>query len=224
MGGVGETRFADRLEAGRVLAGRLGYLAGRDDVVVLGLPRGGVPVAAPVAEALDAPLDVLVVRKLGLPHQPELAMGAIAGIGGEVEIVRNERVLSAARVPADVLADVLELELGELRRRENTYREGRRPVAVRDRVVVVVDDGVATGSTVRAAIAALRHQDPARVVVAAPVGAVDACAALEREADEVVCARRPERFGGVGEWYVDFSPTSDDEVRSVLARGEGGPP
>lgn len=210
------TPFADRDEAGRVLAAELTRYAGRDDVVVLALPRGGVPVAAPVARALPAPLDVLVVRKLGLPGQPEVAMGAIAGVGDSVELVRNERVLSVVAVPEEAFRAVHERELAELRRREAAYRDERPAVVVRGRVVVLVDDGLATGSTMLAAVAAVRRQAPARLVVAVPVGAADTCAALRREADDVVCAWTPEPFFAVGQGYHDFSATEDDEVTTAL--------
>lgn len=210
------TPFADREEAGRELAAGLTAYAGRDDVVVLALPRGGAPVAAPVARALGAPLDVLVVRKLGLPGQPEVAMGAIAGVGDCVELVRNERVLSVASVSEEDFRGVHERELHELRRREAAYRDGRPAVVVREKVVVLVDDGLATGSTMLAAVAAVRQQHPARLVVAVPVGSADTCAALRRDADEVVCAWTPEPFYAVGQGYRDFSATEDDEVRAVL--------
>jgi putative phosphoribosyl transferase len=210
------TPFADRDEGGRELATGLTAYAGRDDVVVLGLPRGGVPVAAPVARALQAPLDVLVVRKLGVPGQPEVAMGAIAGVGDAVELVRNDRVLSMVTVPEQDFHAVHERELHELRRREAAYREGRPAVVVRDKVVVLVDDGLATGSTMLAAVAAVQRQGPARLVVAVPVGAADACDALRREADEVVCGWTPEPFYAVGQGYRDFSATEDDEVRAAL--------
>ncbi|MBE3073572.1 MAG: phosphoribosyltransferase [Actinobacteria bacterium] len=210
--------YVDRQEAGRALVGRLAGYADRRDVAVLALPRGGVPVAVPVAQALGAPLDVVVVRKLGLPGQPELAMGAIAGVGGDVEIVHNQRVLTEARVSEEDFDAVYRTELEELRRRENAYRDDRPAIAVRDRVVILVDDGVATGSTVLAAITAIRHQRPARVVVAVPIGSARACTALEREADEVICVRTPSPFYGVGQGYRDFSPTQDDEVRIALAR------
>lgn len=215
--------YADRAAAGRALAERLGAYAGRSDVVVLALPRGGVPVAVPVADALAAPLDVLLVRKLGLPGQPELAMGAIAGVGGDVELVRNERLLTRLDMPEEVLQGVRRLELEELRRREVAYRGDRAPVEVHGRVVVVVDDGLATGSTVLAAVAALRHQAPARVVVAVPIGSAGACAAVRQQADEVVCASTPTPFYAVGQGYVDFGQTSDDEVRAALAGRPGGP-
>lgn len=209
-------QYADRPEAGHDLATRLTAYADRDDVVVLALPRGGVPVALPVAQALDAPLDVLLVRKLGLPGQPELAMGAIAGVGGDVELVRNEQVLHRSGVPAAQVEEVHRRELEELRRREAAYRGDRPAVPVRDKVVVVVDDGLATGSTMRAAVAAVRRQQPSRVVVAVPVGSSDTCAALAQEADEVVCSRTPVPFYAVGQGYRDFGQTTDDEVRAAL--------
>lgn len=213
--------YADRGEAGRELAARLSSYAGRDDVVVLALPRGGVPVAAPVAAALRAPLDVLVVRKLGHPEQPEVAMGALAGVAGNVEVVRNERVLAMAPVSEERFGAVHDAELVELRRRESAYREGRPPARVRAAVVLLVDDGLATGSTMRAAVAAVRSRHPSRVVVAAPVGAADACRQLPEVADEVVCAWTPEPFTAVGQGYRDFRQTSDEEVREVLGQAAG---
>lgn len=209
--------YADRREAGRDLAERLRDYAGRDDVVVLGLPRGGVPVAAVVAEALAVPLDVVVVRKLGVPGQPELAMGAITGVGEDVVLVRNERVLGHSGVREHAFQRVLAAERAELRRREQLYRGDRPPVSVRGKVVLLVDDGLATGSSMRAAIAALRRQEPARLVVAVPVGSASSCVAVGREADDVVCAWAPEPFYGVGQGYYDFSQTSDAEVRDLLA-------
>ena len=214
------TPYADRHEAGRALADELSAYADRDDVVVLALPRGGVPVAAPVADALRAPLDVLLVRKLGLPGQPELAMGAVAGVGDSVEVVRNARVLDRAGVSPEDFEEVLRREVHELRRREQAYRGDRPAVPVRGRVVVVVDDGLATGSTMHAAVTALRHQHPARVVIAVPVAAGDTCDALRGPADEVVCTWTPEPFYAVGQGYLDFRPTSDDEVQSVLRARE----
>lgn len=212
----GREPFADRAQAGAALAGRLASYAGRADVVVLALPRGGVPVAAPVAAALRAPLDVLVVRKLGLPGQPELAMGALAGIGGEVDAVLNDRVLDAARVPVADLEAVREAELVELRRREAAFRRDLPALPVADRTVVVVDDGAATGATVRAASVALRRHRPARVVVALPVCPPDTAAVLAREVDELVCLRVPASFRAVGLEYADFDPPPDAEVVALL--------
>ena len=212
--------FADRVDAGRHLAAALGHLAGTD-VVVLGLPRGGVPVAAEVARALHAPLDVLVVRKLGLPWQPELAMGAVAGVGGSLEEVRNESVIRHSHVSDEVLAQVRTREVAELHRRESAYRGDRPPVDVRGRTVVVVDDGLATGSTMLAAVAAVHEQSPAAVVAAVPVGSRSTCARLRREVDEVVCVWTPIGFRAVGQAYDDFRATSDDEVRAALGRRPG---
>lgn len=208
--------FADRARAGAALAGRLAAYAGRPDVVVLALPRGGVPVAAPVAAALRAPLDVLVVRKLGLPGQPELAMGALAGIDGAVDVVLNEPVLDAARVPVADLEAVRAAELVALRRREAAFRRDLPTLPVTDRTVVVVDDGAATGSTVRAAVAALRRHRPTRVVVALPVCPPDTAAALAQVADDLVCLRVPATFRAVGLEYADFDPPPDAEVVALL--------
>jgi putative phosphoribosyl transferase len=211
-------RFADRADAGR----RLGEaLVGRwpgQPVVVLALPRGGVPVAAEVATALGAPLDVLVVRKLGVPWQPELAMGAVAG--GGVRFV-NASVVRQLAVPADQVEAVARRELVELERRERAYRGERPPTEVAGRVVVLVDDGLATGATVRAAVQAVRTARPARVVVAVPVGAPESCRGLREVADEVLCLEEPERFAAVGAWYDDFDQTGDDEVRRLLSAGGG---
>ncbi|RZT15039.1 putative phosphoribosyltransferase [Kribbella sp. VKM Ac-2569] len=205
--------YPDRAAAGRVLADELGSVGG--SVLVLGLARGGVPVAAPVADVLDADLDVLIVRKLGLPGQPELAMGAIAGVGEELHVVRNEPI--AAEVDPETLEDVRRQEVRELRRREQAYRGDRPPIDVRDRVVILVDDGLATGATMRAAVEAVRRHRPARVIVAVPVGGIESCRRLSRVADQVVCAWIPQYFTAVGQAYRDFSPVSDDEVRRVLA-------
>ena len=205
--------FLDRPDAGRALAAAV---AGRwDDAVVLGLPRGGVPVAAEVAAALRAPLDVFVVRKLGLPAHPELAMGAIAT--GGVRVL-NDAVLSRSGVPAHVVDEVAARELVELQRREGAYRGDRPPVDVRGRTAVLVDDGLATGATVHAAVLAVRAAGPARVVVAVPVGSPEACRRLSGVADEVVCPHAPEHFRAVGEHYRDFTQTTDDEVRAALRR------
>lgn len=212
--------FADRRDAGLALAEQLTEHAGREDVVVVALPRGGVPVAAPVAEGIDAPLDVTVVRKLGVPGQPELAMGAIAGTGDRVETVYDQRVLDAVAVPAHALDDVRRRELRELHRREQAYRGQRPGIPLSGRRVVLVDDGLATGSTMRAAAAAVRRQAPDRLVVAVPVGSADTCEALRQLADEVVCAWSPEPFFAVGQGYHDFRQTEDDEVRSLLAEAD----
>jgi putative phosphoribosyl transferase len=213
-------QFRDRRDAGRQLALTLRRYAGRADVVVLALPRGGVPVAYEVATALGVPLDVFVVRKLGLPGHEELAMGAIAT--GDV-MVLNEEVMRLLDIPGSVIAEVRDREARELARREALYRDGRPPLEVRGRTVLLVDDGLATGASMRAAIEALRQRSPARIVVAVPIAAVQTCADLRHEVEEVVCAVTPEPFHAVGLWYQDFSPVSDDEVRelSLLASAAG---
>jgi predicted phosphoribosyltransferase len=205
--------FQNRSDAGRQLSKRLVHYADHDDVLVLALPRGGVPVGHEVAEALGAPLDVFIVRKLGLPGHEELAMGAIAS--GDVRVL-NERVLHMYPVPDETIDHVEAEERQELARREYEYRGGRPPLSVYGKTVVLVDDGLATGSTMRAAVAALRRLGPAKIVVAVPVGAADTCAEFEHEADEVVCASEPEPFYGVGQWYEDFSQTTDQDVRDLL--------
>ncbi len=208
-------RYRDRVDAGRVLARRLQPYAGRTDVVVLGLPRGGMPVAHEVARALRAPLDVFVVRKLGVPGQEEYAMGAIAS--GGVRVL-NADAVGALGIPAHVIDEVAGRELRELERRESAYRDGRTPARLEGRTVIVVDDGLATGASMRAAVQALRKRNPARIVVAVPVGSAETCARLAREVDEVVCAATPEPFYAVGPWYDDFEQTTDDEVHDALAR------
>jgi len=213
-----ERRFANRHDAGRVLAERLRAYAGRDDVLVLGLPRGGVPVASEVAASLGAALDVFVVRKLGLPQQPELAMGAIAS--GGVRVL-NEDVVRWYRVPPHAIEAVARDEEQELIRRERAYRSGRPAVSIEGKVVILVDDGLATGSTMRAAIGAIRRLKPSRVVVAVPVGASETCRELSDAADEVVCAHTPAVFSAVGMWYEDFSQTTDDEVTALLQHADG---
>lgn len=205
--------FEDRKEAGRALAARLRAYAGRSDVVVLALPRGGVPVAFPVAEALDAPLDLFLVRKLGTPGHRELAMGAIAS--GGIRVL-NDEVVKWYGIPPHAIDAVARDEEQELMRREAAYREGRDGVPLEGRVVILVDDGLATGSTMMAAVKAVRQRNPARVIVAVPVGARDTCDALSTLADEVVCVRMPEPFSAVGQWYLDFNQTSDEEVRQLL--------
>jgi len=206
--------FHDRSVAGLRLAAKLKPLAGRDDVIVLALPRGGVPVGYEVARALGAPLDVFLVRKLGVPGHEELAMGAIAS--GGVRVL-NEEAVSTLHIPASEIEAATTLALAELQRREGLYRGRRPPLDVRGRSVILVDDGLATGSTMRAAAAALRRLGPARTVVAVPVAAPETCAALRREVDEVVCVLLPESFYAVGAWYEDFSQTTDEEVRRCLA-------
>jgi predicted phosphoribosyltransferase len=207
--------FRDRIEAGQVLANRLVPYTNRPDVLVLALPRGGVPVAYEVARMLHAPLDIFLVRKLGVPGHEELAMGALASGGAHV---LNEEVVRGLHISEEVIAAVAEREQEELARRERLYRGERPAPDVRSRTVILVDDGLATGSTMRAAIAALRQQGPARIVVAVPVGACETCVELQTEADEVVCARTPEPFHAVGLWYEDFTQTTDEEVHELLAR------
>lgn len=206
-------RFRDRAEAGRALGKALGRLSGRDDVVVLGLPRGGVPVALEVARALGAPLDIFVVRKLGVPGHDEYAMGAIAS--GGVRVL-NPAAVRGLFISEEVIERVAEREGLELERRERLYRGERAPLDVHGRVAVLVDDGLATGASMRAAIGALRKLDPARIVVAVPVGSAETCAQLRREADEVVCPLVPLSFQAVGLWYDDFSQTTDAEVQAAL--------
>ena len=206
-------RFADRREGGAVLAAQLAHYAHRDDVVVLALPRGGVPVGYEVAEALGVELDVFLVRKLGLPGHPEYAMGAIAT--GGVRVL-NEEAISWYRIPEAVIDSVVAEEQRELERREQAYRDGRPGASIAGRTVIVVDDGLATGSSMRAAVTAVRQLQPSRIVVAVPVGAPATCRGMQQVADEIVCARMPEPFSAVGQWYADFSQTTDEEVQSLL--------
>lgn len=215
------SRFADRIEAGATLATRLARFAGRPDVVVLALPRGGVPVGYAVARALGARLDVFLVRKLGLPMHPELAMGAIAS--GGVQVL-NDDVLAAHPVPPAALAAVARTERQELERRERAYRAGRPVLPIEGHAVILVDDGLATGATMRAAVQAVRARKPSSIVVAVPVGAADTCRELQTLADEVECALTPEPFTAVGLWYDDFSQTTDAEVRDYLARADAETP
>jgi len=212
-------RFRDRREAGQVLADTLTAYAGRPDMLVLALPRGGVPVAYEVARALGAPLDVFLVRKLGVPGHEELAMGAVAT--GGVRVL-NDQVVGALGIPPSVIEAVAAWQQQELARRERLYRGDRPPPDVRGRTVILVDDGLATGSTMRAALAALRRQQPARLVVAVPTAAPETCDELRAEADDVVCATTPEPFHSVGLWYEDFSQTTDEEVRELLERAARG--
>jgi len=210
-----EGAFPNREEAGRLLAGKLEKYAGRNDVIVLGLPRGGVPVAYEVAQRLGVPLDVFIVRKLGVPGFEELAAGAIAS--GGVRVL-NEDVLRALPKADQIIESVTEKETAELERREKIYRDDRPAPELRDRVVILVDDGLATGATMRAAVKALRQRGVAKIVVAVPVGPPDTCREFEDEADETICASAPEFFQAVGQYYEDFSQTSDEEVRDLLAR------
>lgn len=213
------TCFADRAEAGRELAAALSDYAGRDDVLVLALPRGGVPVAFEIAQELGVPLDVFVVRKLGLPVQPELAMGAIAS--GGIRVL-NDEVVHGAGVSAETIEEVSARERQELDRREQLYRGERPPPAIAGKTVVLVDDGLATGSTMRAAIAALREQRPRRIVVAVPLAPPQTCEELRAEADEVVCLHTPEPFLAIGIWYEHFPQTSDGEIRHLLGAAADG--
>jgi predicted phosphoribosyltransferase len=210
---AGRLRFRDRSEAGSVLADALGHYADRDDVAVLALPRGGVPVGYEVARALGAPLDVFVVRKVGVPGHRELAMGAIA-TGGV--LVLDENLIRTLGIGEAQIRQAVAAEVRELERREAAYRGGRAPPELAGKTVILVDDGLATGSTMRAAALAVRRHQPERVVVAVPVAAAQTCE--EFRDDEIVCAVTPRPFHAVGLWYEDFSQTSDDEVRELLAR------
>ena len=210
-------QFRDRQEGGEFLAEKLSAYANRTNVLVLGLPRGGVPVAAEVAQKLNAPLDVFVVRKLGFPGYPELAMGAIAS--GGVRVL-NMDVVDSLEIPAGVIDAVAGSEERELERRERNYRDDRPPPDVRGKTVIIVDDGIATGSTMMAAVAALRRSEVARIVVAAPVIAPTTYFELRKSADEIAAVFMPADFQGVGQWYEDFSQTSDEEVRGTLEQFE----
>ena len=211
-------RFRDRKDAGLQLADKLAAYADRSDVLVLGLPRGGIPVAYEVARKLHAPLDVFSVRKLGLPGHEELAMGAIAT--GGVRVL-NENAVRTLNIPEEVIDAVAVEEQQELERRERVYRGNRPTPVVRGRTVILVDDGLATGSTMWAAVAALRQQHPAGVVVAVPVAAPEICAEFEAETDETICFQTPEPFYAVGMWYEDFTQTTDDEVRELIQQAAG---
>ena len=208
-------RFHNRHDAGRQLAARLASYAGRDDVLVLGLPRGGVPIAFEIAIALDVALDVFIVRKLGLPGHEEFGIGAIAS--GDVRVV-DEAVLRTYDVAPETLERITARERLELERREQLYRDDRPFPAIEDRIVILVDDGLATGSTLRAAIAALRRRRQSKIVVAVPVGARETCAAMARLVEEVVCLETPDPFYAVGLWYDDFEQTEDAEVHELLER------
>jgi predicted phosphoribosyltransferase len=211
--------FRDRRDGGRALARVLTAYADRPDVVVLALPRGGVPVGYEVARALRAPLDVYIVRKLGVPGHEEYAMGAIAS--GGVRVL-NEKIVQLLGIPDDAVEAVARAEQRELERRERLYREGRPPLDVRGRTVVLVDDGLATGATMLAAVKALQAEQAERIVVAVPTAAPQTCEDMRHEADEVICATTPEPFHAVGQWYRDFDQTSDEEVHELLAQAQHG--
>ena len=212
-----KTRFRDRREAGRLLAGKLANYAGQPGLLVLGLPRGGVPVASELAKGLRAGLDVFLVRKLGVPGHEELAMGAIS-TGGVRAL--NREVIDLLRIPDDVIEAVARREQKELERREKAYRDGRPPPSVRGRTVIVVDDGIATGSTMRAAIMALKEQEAGRIVVATPTAALETAVEIKRQVDEFVALMTPAEFHSVGEWYESFNQTTDEEVRAALQSAE----
>lgn len=214
------TVFRDRTEAGRVLATQLKEHAHRPNVIVLGLPRGGVVVAFEVAKAIQAPLDVLVVRKLGVPGQEELAMGAIASGGMQV---LNQYLIRRLGITPQEVDEVICQEQQELARRERLYHTVRPPLEVTDKVVILVDDGIATGSTMQAAISALRQKNPAKIIVAVPVAAPSSYETFQKEADEMVCLMAPEPFYAVGQWYQDFSTTTNDEVKLLLEKSISKP-
>ena len=205
--------FRDRRDAGRKLAHELSAYANRSDVIVLALPRGGVPVAYEVAQALHVPMDVFIVRKMGLPGHEELAFGAIASGG---VLVLNEDVVQGFNVPSEVIDAVAQRELRELQRRERAYRGDRPAPHIQANTVILIDDGLATGASMRAAVRGLRAQNPARIIVAVPTAAMQTCEALEPEVDDILCATTPEPFYGVGRWYDDFSQTTDEEVHALL--------
>ncbi len=205
--------FQNRSDAGRKLAEKLTEYANRNDVLILALPRGGVPVAFEVAERLGAPFDVFLVRKLGVPGHEELAMGAIAS--GGVRVL-NHRTIDYLRIPDAAIDAVAEEEQRELTRREKAYRDNRPAPEIRGKTVILIDDGLATGATMRAAAVALKQMRPAKIIVAVPVASDETCREFEQEVDAVICANTPEPFYGVGLWYHDFSQTTDDEVRELL--------
>jgi len=209
-------RFTDRTDAGRQLARLLGGYEATDPVVVA-LPRGGVPVGAEVASALDTPLDLVLVRKIGVPRQPELAAGAVVD-GADPVVVRNDDVIRLAGISEDEFRRLTAAELGEIQRRRGAYLHGREHVELADRTVIVVDDGIATGATMRAALQAIRRQRPRRLVLAVPVAAADAIASLRREVDDLICIERPASFEGVGGYYDDFAQVDDAEVTKALDR------
>jgi predicted phosphoribosyltransferase len=210
-------RFRDRTEAGQLLAFRLMHYAGRSNVLVLALPRGGMPVAFEIAQALRAPLDVFLVRKLGVPGREELAMGAVAS--GNVRVLQSD-VVEALQIPRSTIEVVTAEELKELTRREQIYRDGRPSPQVQGHEVILVDDGLATGSTMQAAVAAVKRQCPERIIVAVPVAARRACEGFQNEVEEIICLKAPQSFEAVGLWYEDFSQVTDEDVRECLRGAE----
>jgi putative phosphoribosyl transferase len=219
-GSANETRFRNRSEAGKLLADRLTQYANRADVLVLGIPADGVIVAFEVAESLNAPLDICLVRKLGVPGHHELAMGAVAT--GGVQVL-NEDLLDWLQISEHTIAEVGDREVKELQRYDPIYRNNRSLPQIRDRIVILIDDGLATGSMMRAAIGVLKPQQPQRIIIAVPVAPLDTCDRLRTEVDEVVCLMTPEQFGGIGFWYEDFTPTTDDEVCELLKMATRNP-
>jgi putative phosphoribosyl transferase len=213
-GSANETRFRNRTEAGKLLASKLTQYANHPDVLILGIPGGGVAVAVEVAIALNAPLDICLVRKLGVPGHPELAIGAIAAGGFQV---LNEELLDWMRISGHTIAEVADRELQELEHHDQIYRGDRLPPNIRDRIVIVVDDGLATGAMMRAAIGVLKPQKPQRIIIAVPVAPLDTCDRLRSEVDEVVCLITPEQFCGIGLWYEDFDRPTDEQVCELLA-------
>lgn len=205
--------FKDRRDAGRKLAQKLKDYAGRKDVIVLALPRGGVPVAYEVSKALNVLMDIFIVRKLGWPGHEEMAIGAIAS--GGVRVL-NQDIVQYLNIPEALIDAVAQRELRELERREHAYRGDRPPLDVKDRTVIIVDDGLATGASMRAAVAGVSAHHPARIVIAVPTAAPETCESLKDEVDEVICATTPEPFYGVSRWYENFSQTTDEEVRTLL--------
>jgi putative phosphoribosyl transferase len=208
-------RFHDRRDAGKILAQELSAYAGRSDVIVLALPRGGVPVGYEVALALHAPLDLFIVRKLGLPEHEELAIGALAS--GGVRVL-NEDMVHALQIPEEMIHRIVQQELQELRRREQSYRDDRPIPDLHQKIVILIDDGLATGASMRATVAGVRTQQPARIVIAVPTAAPETCHAFEFEVDEIVCTLTPEPFFGVSRWYENFSQVTDEEVRALLEK------
>ena len=209
--------FKDRRDAGKQLAKELSKFKGKDNAIVLGLPRGGVPVAFEVAKALKLPLDVFIVRKLGVPGQPELAMGAIAS--GDIQVL-NDSVVRRAGISDTQIEEVAKQEKEELKEREKAYRGARPDIEIQDKVVLLVDDGLATGASMRAAISALREHDPEKIVVAVPTAPPDTCQEFEPEVDQIICLRTPTPFWGVGGSYQNFSQTTNEEVRDLLNQAD----